>query len=105
MAGRTDKRRKLRRGTPQHIADPSIPTIIQLDLSIPSNQAFQLHKLGHTLWFLICFFLCGNTTAWCKLIQGQCKAWHMPLIGTLSAGVWTISVREKWNMVKIDDPQ
>jgi hypothetical protein len=29
----------------------------------------------------------------------------MPPIGTLSVGVWMIRVREKWNMVKIDDPQ
>jgi hypothetical protein len=29
----------------------------------------------------------------------------MPPIGTLSVGVWTIRFREKWNMVKIDDPQ
>jgi hypothetical protein len=28
-----------------------------------------------------------------------------PPIGTLSVGVWTIRFREKWNMVKIDDPQ
>jgi hypothetical protein len=37
--------------------------------------------------------------------KGQCKAWHMPPIGTLSVGVWTIRFREKWNMVKIDDPK
>jgi hypothetical protein len=29
----------------------------------------------------------------------------MPPIGTLSVGVWMIRFREKWNMVKIDDPQ
>jgi hypothetical protein len=28
----------------------------------------------------------------------------MPPIGTLPVGVWTIRFREKWNMVKIDDP-
>jgi hypothetical protein len=32
------------------------------------------------------------------------KAWHMPPIGTLSVGAWTIRFREKRNMVKIDDP-
>jgi hypothetical protein len=25
--------------------------------------------------------------------------------GKLSVGVWKIRLREKWNMVKIDDPQ
>jgi hypothetical protein len=29
----------------------------------------------------------------------------MPPIGKLSVGVWKIRLREKWNMVKIEDPQ
>jgi hypothetical protein len=29
----------------------------------------------------------------------------MPPSGKLSVGVWKIRLREKWNMVKIDDPQ
>jgi hypothetical protein len=29
----------------------------------------------------------------------------MPPSGKLSVGVWKIRFREKWNMVKIDDPQ
>jgi hypothetical protein len=29
----------------------------------------------------------------------------MPPIGTLAVGVWKIRLGEKWNMVKIDDPQ
>jgi hypothetical protein len=35
----------------------------------------------------------------------RATAWHMPPIGTLTVGVWKIRLREKWNMVKIDDPQ
>jgi hypothetical protein len=29
----------------------------------------------------------------------------MPPSGKLSVGEWKIRFREKWNMVKIDDPQ
>jgi hypothetical protein len=29
----------------------------------------------------------------------------MPQSGILTVGVWKIRFREKWNMVKIDDPQ
>jgi hypothetical protein len=29
----------------------------------------------------------------------------MTLSGKLSVGMWKIRLREKWNMVKIDDPQ
>jgi hypothetical protein len=37
--------------------------------------------------------------------QGLRKAWHMPPSGKLSVGIWKIRLREKWNMVKLDDPQ
>jgi hypothetical protein len=38
-------------------------------------------------------------------LESECKAWHMPPSGKLSVGVWKIRLREKWNMVKIDDSQ
>jgi hypothetical protein len=38
-----------------------------------------------------------------RTMQGV--AYALPPIGTLSVGVWMIRFREKWNMVKIDDPQ
>jgi hypothetical protein len=43
-----------------------------------------------------------NGNNWTRATQGMT---YMPLIGTLSVIVWTTRFREKWNMVKIDDPQ
>jgi hypothetical protein len=37
--------------------------------------------------------------------QGLCKAWHMPMSGKLSVDIWKLRFREKWNMVKIENPQ
>jgi hypothetical protein len=75
-----------------HQDKSSSPRSIQLLWNSNRCANFQNCRLFHqvAIWWLNK----GNTR------RGIC-----PPSGTLSVGVWTIRFKEKWNMLKIDDPQ